>query len=98
TAGLGDPALTCPSDLVRVARFASNPPTAVADWAPPTVQNSRQLASVGGTARGLNGTLFGVGIHTLSYSVLDAGGQSVQCSFRVSVLFPTADAESPARG
>jgi hypothetical protein len=100
TIDLGDPAMACPEDLVRVARFASEPFSAVADWLPPrVVQNSRQIASLGGSAVEKNGTVFGVGIHTLSYSLTDASGFSAQCSFRVSVLYPTPDAEGvPARG
>jgi len=82
-----------------VASFASDPPVAWVEWTEsPRAQNSRVLASMSGTALSLNGAWFTVGIHTLSYSVLDAGGFAASCTFRVSVLYPTADAETPARG
>lgn len=96
--GLGDPAISCPVDLVRVASYASSPPTAVVEWAPPSLTNTKIVASLSGTALPLNSTYFPVGVHTLSYALVDAAGVGVSCSFRVSVLYPTAEPTgAPAR-
>ena len=99
TAGLGDPGLQCPSDLVRVASYNSDPPTALVNWLPPSLTNTRLVATLSGSALGTNNTYFPVGTRTLTYALTDAMGNGVTCSFRISVLYPTAQPEgAPSRG
>jgi len=93
---LSDPSITCPVDQLRMATYASQPPSARITWSPPSIVNSRLLASVSGSALTRNNTLFTTGTHVLTYELRDSGGLLANCSFELSVRSFTPDPEMPA--
>lgn len=93
-----DPTITCPVDIVTPADFGfcdaliTGIDPIVSDNCPnPTITYSLTGATSGGGTGSASGTIFELGITTVTYIVTDGSGNSVSCSFTVTV----SDIEDP---
>ncbi len=84
-----DPTITCPLDIV----IDNNPGVcgAVVNWPPPTTADNCPGETVSQTGGLPQGATFPIGTTTVSYTVMDAAGNTATCSFDVTVN----DTEAP---
>lgn len=75
--------LNCPPDLT----FSTEPPTCVTtvSWTPPTVTDPCDLYLIVPSVNIPSGTVLSTGVVTVIYTAVDTSGNSVQCSFTVTV-------------
>ncbi|MBK6929489.1 MAG: HYR domain-containing protein [Saprospirales bacterium] len=55
------------------------------NWTPPTALDDCDDATVSGPAGGDPGDFFAVGMHTITYEATDGNGNTITCSFKITV-------------
>ena len=77
-----DPVLTCPDDVTVFTRQGTC--DAVAEWDAPTLTDNCPGATVTGSSH-TSGDVFPIGTTTVTYTAVDAAGNTTECSFDVIV-------------
>jgi len=86
------PAISCPASITLEPTC---PTGAKATWTAPVGTDNCPGATTQQTAGGASGSVFPIGVTTVTYSVTDAHGNGpVSCSFTVTVLTPQAVIQS----
>jgi len=83
------PSITCPSNITTTAQ--ANTCGAIVNYAMPTATDNCTGTTVTRTAGPASGSFFPVGTTTVTHRATDMGGNSVDCSFTVTV----SDAQAP---
>src|SRR6185436_4328129 len=81
------PAISCPASITLEPTC---PTGAIATWTPPVGTDNCPSAVTTRTAGAAPGTVFPIGTSTVTYTVVDAAGNSSSCSFTVTVKTPQA--------
>ncbi|MBK8923812.1 MAG: DUF5011 domain-containing protein [Saprospirales bacterium] len=75
--------VNCPADMTinnDVDKCGAN-----VNWTPPTALDDCDDATVSGPAGGDPGDFFAVGMHTITYEATDGNGNTITCSFKITV-------------
>ncbi|WP_040401415.1 HYR domain-containing protein, partial [Cecembia lonarensis] len=86
------PVITCPADISTTVAFGET--GAVVTYAQPTATDNCGTPSVLLISGPASGSVFPIGTTTVTYRATDASGNSVDCSFTVTVT-ESADTEDP---
>lgn len=81
------PAISCPTDITVFLPLNSTATSMVVTYTPPVGTDNCGGATTTQTAGLPSGAAFPVGTTTNTYRVTDASGNSVECSFTVTVLY-----------
>jgi hypothetical protein len=81
------PVISCPANITLEPTC---PTGAIATWTPPVGTDNCPSAVTTRTAGAAPGTVFPIGTSTVTYTVVDAAGNSSSCSFTVTVKTPQA--------
>ncbi|MBK8923820.1 MAG: DUF5011 domain-containing protein [Saprospirales bacterium] len=76
--------VNCPADMTvnnDVDKCGAN-----INWTPPTALDDCDDATVTGPTGGTPGSFFGVGMHTITYEATDGNGNTITCSFTITVV------------
>ena len=73
----------CPTDFTVFT--SPGQCTAVATWTAPTATDNCGNPSINQTQGALSGSTFALGVHTIAYEISDADGNTVTCSFDITV-------------
>lgn len=81
------PVISCPSNIVLEPTCPSG---AIATYSTPTATDNCGVQAVDRTAGPASGSIFSIGITTVTHTATDIHGNTASCSFTVTVLTPQA--------
>ena len=79
------PEITCPQDIIAYVTPSSGC-FAIVNYDLPVATDNCELLSLDLTSGGASGSLFPVGINTVTYTATDASYNSASCSFTITVI------------
>ncbi len=83
-----DPSITCPSDIIL--EIIDGTCETIVNFAPTTATDNCSIIAITQTAGPTSGSTLTVGNYTVSFTAIDQSGNSVDCSFSISVTESTA--------